>query len=120
MENEPVVFIGVNAGNNVRHCQSYARILKTNWSYYADTDESFQKTFLNLPKIERGYEYAGMIKPDGTYRQINPDMEADLRAELPNAKWKIDPKDVPDLLKKASHNSNSARTMKPRSLFARP
>lgn len=101
MENDPVVFIGVNAGNNVKHCQAYARILKTNWAYYADTDESFQKKFLNLTKIERGYEYAGMILPDGTYRQINPDMEKDIKKEISKAKWKIEPQDVPEPLKKA-------------------
>ena len=101
MENEPVLFVGVNAGNNVKHCQGYAKILKTNWAYYADTDESFQKKFLNLTKIERGYEYAGLIKADGTYHQINTDLESGLKAELPNTKWKIDPKDVPEVLKKA-------------------
>ena len=104
MENEPVLFVGVNAGNNVKHCQSYARILKTNWAYYADTDESFQKKFLNLTKIERGYEYAGMVLPDGTYRQINPSMADDVKKELANAKWKIDSKEVPDVLKKAWRN----------------
>ncbi len=71
---------------------------------YADVDRTFEtehlKMVISLQNIHQGM----VVTPSGDIHQINSDdagLASGATSELPNAKWKMDPKDIPAILKKA-------------------
>ena len=99
-EGQPVVFIAVNSGTNRSAIESYVRQVKCPWPVLLDPTRDFEKACgvkeISLQNIYQ-MKYA---QPDGTLLTGNfSDMEETANKALVNAKWKLDPADVPDSLK---------------------
>ena len=96
-QGEPVVFIGVNSGNQRRTVESYARKARIPWPIIVDTNRSLEQAF-QLPKpVSLENIYQMKVKyPDGAIRSGSPNnFEETITSALKNASWKIDPKTLP-------------------------
>ena len=99
-DNQPVLFIGVSSGHPTSQVTTYAKAVKTEWSIYSDIDRSFETAYLKqVISLQNIYQNM-IITPTGEFRGIG-EIKAAVDRELPNAKWKMDPKEVPAALKKA-------------------
>jgi len=97
-QGEPVVFIGVNSGTSRQTVESYARKVKVPWPIIVDTDRSLEQAF-DLPReISLQNIYQMKVKyPDGHIESGNPaQFEQTVNEALKDAKWKIDPKTLPE------------------------
>ncbi len=94
------MFIGVNSGHPVPQVTSYAKGVKTEWAIYADVDRSFETAYLKVVINLQNIYQDMILTPSGQFHSIG-DMKAEVEKELPNAKWKMDPKEIPEVLKKA-------------------
>ena len=99
-EGQPVVFIAVNSGSNRSTIEDYVRQVKCPWPVLLDPARDFEKACgvkeISLQNIYQ-MKYA---QPDGTLLTGNfSDMEETANKALVDAKWKLDPADVPDSLK---------------------
>ncbi len=79
---------------------SYAKGVKTEWAIYADVDRSFESSALKAVISLQNIHQTMMIKPSGEFVHIGEIKEA-VEKEMANAKWKMDPKEIPEILKKA-------------------
>ena len=99
-EGQPVVFIAVNSGSGRSTIEDYVRQVKCPWPVLVDPTRAFEKACgvkeINLQNIYQ-MKYA---QPDGTLRTGNfSDMAETANKALVDAKWKLDPTEVPDSLK---------------------
>ncbi|MEI6233423.1 MAG: hypothetical protein WCT04_10240 [Planctomycetota bacterium] len=99
-ENQPVLFIGINSGHAVPQVTSYVKGVKTEWAIYADVDRSFESLMLSKPISLQNIHQTMIMTPSGEFHGIG-DIKVAVDKELPKAKWKMDPKEIPDMLKKA-------------------
>ncbi len=100
-ENEPVVFIGINSGNPKAQVQSYLTSVKSEWPVYVDTDRSFEKHFGFEISLQNIFQ-ARIVDGSGKMEQANPrDLAGSVKGKLSTAKWKIEPAEIPEPLKKA-------------------
>ncbi|MBL9081772.1 MAG: TlpA family protein disulfide reductase [Planctomycetales bacterium] len=100
-EGKPVVFIAVNSGTPRADLQPYVNDVGLKWPVIVDTDRSFEKALgvseINLQNI---YQAQGLM-PDGTWQGSTYDLESGVPSLLTDAKWRVDPVEVPDVLKPA-------------------
>lgn len=75
--------------------------MKTEWAIYADVDRSFETAYLKQVISLQNIYQEMILTPAGEFRNMGGDMKAAIERELPNAKWKMDPKEIPEALKKA-------------------
>jgi len=96
-QGEPVVFIGVNSGNQRRTVESYARKAHIPWPIIVDPNRSLEKQF-QLPKeISLENIYQMRVKyPEGRIGSGSVSkFEETITNALRDASWKIDPKTLP-------------------------
>lgn len=99
-EGQPVVFIAVNSGTNRSAIESYVRQVKCPWPVLLDPTRDFEKACgVNEISLQNIYQ-TRYAQPDGTLLMGNSaNLEETATKALTNAKWKLDPNDVPDSLK---------------------
>ncbi|MGC4005144.1 MAG: redoxin family protein [Pirellulales bacterium] len=99
---KPVIFIAVNSGNAGGEVASYLKETNVNWPTIVDTNRSFEKAAgVNEISLQNIYQ-ALIITPEGDLVSANPSaLNESVDRYLPQAKWRIDPADIPDGLKPA-------------------
>jgi thiol-disulfide isomerase/thioredoxin len=97
-QGEPVIFIGVNSGTPRRTVESYARKVKIPWPIIVDSDRSLEKAFGLTKEISLENIFQMKVKyPDGRIEYGNPgEFEQTVNQALKDAKWRIDPKTLPE------------------------
>lgn len=100
-EGEPVLFIAVNSGTPRPQLEAYLRKNKVNLPVICDSDRSFENQFgftISLENIKQ----LRMLMPDGKFKNGDyNNIEGSAVDALRDAKWKIEPKDLPPVLKSA-------------------
>lgn len=101
-DGKPVVFIAINSGNTRGDVQQYAREVQLTWPVIVDSDRSFEKS-AEVGEISLQNIYQAMVLlPDGTTTDGDfSDIEGTVTSALTDAKWRVDPTDVPEALKPA-------------------
>ncbi|MEK6258456.1 MAG: TlpA disulfide reductase family protein [Planctomycetota bacterium] len=99
-ESQPVVFIAVNSGSSRSTIEDYVRQVKCPWPVLLDPARDFEKACgVKEISLQNIYQMK-YVRPDGTLLTGNfSDMEETANKALVDAKWKLDPNDVPDSLK---------------------
>ena len=99
-EGQPVVFIAVNSGTARSEIETYVRQVKCPWPVLLDPTRDFEKACgLKGISLQNIYQMR-YVRPDGTLLTGNfNDIEETANKALVDAKWKLDPNDVPDSLK---------------------
>lgn len=99
-EGQPVVFIAVNSGTARSEIETYVRQVKCPWPVLLDPTRDFEKACgVKEISLQNIYQMK-YVRPDGTLLTGNfSDMEETANKALVDAKWKLDPNDVPDSLK---------------------
>ena len=101
-EGKPIAFIAVNSGSDPRMLQQYARQQGISWSVIADFDRSFEKMMKVSPISLQNIVQVRYITADGVSHTGKwSDLPATAKAALKDAKWNVDPKEVPDELQDA-------------------
>lgn len=100
-DGSPVMFIGVNSGTPRPQLEAYLRKHNVKWPVICDSDRSFERQFdftISLENIKQ----VRMLMPDGKFKTGEADnIEGSGTDALRDANWKIDPKDLPAVLKPA-------------------
>lgn len=100
-EGQPIVFIAVNSGNSRAEIQQYAREVGLMWPVIVDPDRSFEKlSNVNEISLQNIYQ-SRLLMADGTLVGGSFDLAESAPRALAGAKWRVDPKEVPDSLKGA-------------------
>lgn len=99
---KPIVFVGVNSGNQRMDVQQYAREVGLNWPVIIDSDRAFEKA-CKVGEISLNNIYqVKLLMPDGKLVSGDWDnIEKSANEALATAKWRVEPTEVPDLLKNA-------------------
>lgn len=102
-EDKPVAFVAVNSGNPRAKVASYARAAKVPWPIIVDTNRDFEKACGLKKQISlKNISQAILLRADGSQVRVSmEDMAKRIEKELENAKWSLNPDDVPSELKKA-------------------
>jgi len=102
-KDKPVIFIAVNSGNSSADVASYLQEVNCKWPTIVDQDRSFEKASgLPQPISLQNIYMAMLITPEGDFTPANSQaLNESVDAHLSRAKWKLDPKEVPDPLKLA-------------------
>lgn len=101
-QGKPVVFIAVNSGTPRNEVQRYASEVGLSWPVIVDADRSFEKAagIENEISLQNIYQARGLL-PDGTLQNASTDIAASVPELLSDAKWRVEPAEVPDTLKPA-------------------
>jgi thiol-disulfide isomerase/thioredoxin len=102
-KDKPVIFIAINSGNSVGEVSSYMQEVKCSWPTIVDTDRSFEKACGITEPIAIGNTLVvKVVSPTGEMRTATHlNYHLAVTDNLKTAKWKIDPKEIPDSLKVA-------------------
>ncbi|MGC3968426.1 MAG: TlpA disulfide reductase family protein [Pirellulales bacterium] len=99
---KPIVFIAVNSGTARRDVQLYVDEVHVTWPVIVDEDRSFEKALGVDPMISLQNIYqATALMPDGRWQDTSTDIAGTAPGLLTDAKWRVEPSEVPDLLKSA-------------------
>ena len=97
-EGQPVLFIAVNSGTARPQLENYLRRNKVTWPVICDSDRSFESQFpfkISLQNIKQIY----LVLPNGSLKTGEFDnLEGSAVDALREAKWRVDPKDLPQQL----------------------
>ncbi len=100
-EGQPVMFVMVNSGTSRPEIESYMRTNKISWAAINDWDRTFEKEFgfeISLQNIGQ----VQILMPDGSFQGGNyADIGASASQASTSAKWKVDPQDMPAVLRPA-------------------
>ncbi|MBA4017986.1 MAG: hypothetical protein C0483_12500 [Pirellula sp.] len=101
-QGKPVVFIAVNSGTPRNEVQRYASEVGLKWPVIVDTDRSFEKAagLTNEISLQNIYQARALL-PDGSIQNASTDIASSVPELLTDAKWRVEPTEVPDLLKPA-------------------
>ncbi len=101
-QGKPVVFIAVNSGSSPAEVLRYVRENRIDWPVIIDTSRQFEQQS-GVPEVSLQNIYQmRVLAPDGTLRRSGGFDVADAANELlKEAKWKVDPADVPEGLRTA-------------------
>ena len=101
-QGKPVVFIAVNSGTPRNEIERYAREVGLKWPVIIDTDRSFEKAagITNEISLQNIYQARGLL-PDGSIQNASTDIASTVPQLLSDAKWRVEPAEVPELLKPA-------------------
>jgi len=99
---EPVLFIAVNSGNDPKAVESYLKGVNCDWPALADIDRAYEKSAdVGTISLQNIYQ-ARIITPSGKMVQADTgNLAGSVKTYLPQAKWKVDPKIVPESMKAA-------------------
>jgi len=99
---DPILFVAVNSGNSRGELEQYARQANVAWPILLDPDRSFEKACkvdeINLDNIMD----VMILQANGSLKQgswSKPDESVE--NALKDAKWTVDPKTIPPMLKSA-------------------
>ena len=100
---KPVAFLAVNSGNPRAKVASYARTNEVPWPVIVDTDREFEKECGLKTKVSLKNIYqAVLVRADGSHGRVAMKQMAErIEEELEDAKWSMNPDDVPPELKTA-------------------
>lgn len=102
-KDKPVIFIAINSGNSAGDVSSYMQEVKCSWPTIVDTNRSFEKACgITEPVAIGNTLVVKVVAPTGemqTATHLNYHLF--VTDKLKTAKWKIDPKAIPDSLKVA-------------------
>ena len=93
------MFIVVNSGNDDKQIDAYLKSVSVKLPTIVDKSRAFEKTMDVGVISTKNIWQVKVIKPDGSMSPSGMDWEATVQQYLPQAKWKVDPKTVPDSLK---------------------
>lgn len=97
-----MLFVAVNSGNSKSFVETYAKGVKSDWAFLADTDRSFEKKTIKMEISLRNIEQCMIVDAEGTMHYSNAgNLEGEIKKYVGGAKWKIPADEVPDSLKKA-------------------
>ncbi len=100
-EGEPVLFIAVNSGSPRPQLEAYLRKNNVKWPVICDSDRSFEKQFDFTVSLENTKQLR-LLLPDGKFKSGDSEnIEGSAVDALRDAKWKIEPKDIPSALHSA-------------------
>ncbi|GDY08510.1 MAG: hypothetical protein DWI21_01505 [Planctomycetota bacterium] len=100
-EGEPVMFIAVNSGSPRPQLEAYLRKNNVKWPVICDSDRSFEKQFDFTVSLENTKQLR-LLQPDGKFKNGDAEnIEGSAVDALRDAKWKIEPKDIPPVLQSA-------------------
>lgn len=98
-EGKPIVFIAVNSGSSREAIQRYVRDVQLPWPVIVDTNRTFEAKsdvgMISLQNIYRGK----LLMPDGHLENATFDIEESVPRALAEAKWRVDPAEMPESLK---------------------
>ncbi len=100
-EGQPVIFVAVNSGTPRAQLESYLRKNQVPWPTICDSDRSFegQVEFEISPQSPTQLR---LLMPDGSLVTAQMDnIEGAVTDALRNAKWKIEPNEIPSQLRTA-------------------
>lgn len=100
-EGTPLLFIGVNSGSPRAQLEGYVKRNKIPWPVICDSDRSFENQF-GIRVSPQETRQLRLLMPDGSFKtaEVN-NIEGAATDALRDAKWKIEPKDVPPPLQSA-------------------
>jgi hypothetical protein len=97
----PVMFIAVNSGTPRPQLEAYLRKNQVTWPVICDADRSFENQFgftISLENIRQ----VRLLMPDGAFKNGSFDnLEGSTVDALRDAKWKVEPKEIPSALQPA-------------------
>lgn len=97
-EGQPVMFIAVNSGTARPQLENYLRRNKVTWPVICDSDRSFESQFpfkISLQNIKQ----VQLVLPNGSLKTGDAEnLEGSALDALREAKWKFEPKDLPQQL----------------------
>lgn len=97
----PVMFIAVNSGTARPQLEAYLRKNKVNWPTICDSDRSFENQFGFTVSLEN-IKQVRLLMPNGTFKPGDSDnIEGSAVDAMREAKWKVEPKEVPPVLHSA-------------------
>ncbi len=99
LKDEPIIFIAVNSGNSESEVKSYLQGVKVDWPTIVDTPRTFEKS-MNVGVIS--LQNIGQFKiygADGNPYIANLDLKGATKAAVADAKWIVDPAEVPAAMK---------------------
>jgi thiol-disulfide isomerase/thioredoxin len=101
-EGKPVVFIAINSGNSRQTVEQYGREVGLRWPTIIDTDRSLETAAdVGTISLQNIYQ-AKVLRADGSLGRASfSDIEGSVNAVLTDAKWRVDPAEVPEALKAA-------------------
>ncbi len=100
-EGEPVLFIAVNSGSPRPQLEAYLRKYNVKWPVICDSDRSFENQFDFTVSLENTKQLR-LLMPDGKFKSGDSEnIEGSAVDALRDAKWKIEPKDIPPVLQPA-------------------
>ena len=97
-EGQPVMFIAVNSGTARPQLENYLRRNKVTWPVICDSDRSFESQFsfkISLQNIKQ----LQLVSADGSFKNGDfENIEGSALDAMKEAKWKVDPKEIPQPL----------------------
>lgn len=98
-EGKPVLFVGVNSGNDRGTVENYVRQHQIGWPVIVDEDRSFEKQSgvgeISLMNIYQ----SGVLGGDGEFMRTGFDLQQSGERAAASGKWRIDPSAIPPALK---------------------
>ena len=99
---DPILFIAVSSGTQRGQMEAYAQRYQANWAMLLDPDRSFEKACDVTPISLDNIMQVAIVMPDGNLQSGDwQDLETTVASALENAKWTVDPKTIPAVLKPA-------------------
>jgi AhpC/TSA family protein len=100
-QGEPVIFVAVNSGTPRAQLESYLRKNQVPWPTICDSDKSFEGQF-EFEISPQSPRQLRVLMPDGSLVTAQMDnIEGAVTDALRNARWKIDPTEIPSQLRSA-------------------
>lgn len=100
-EGTPVMFIGVNSGSPRAQLEGYVKRNKIPWPVICDSDRSFENQF-GIQVSPQATRQVRLLMPDGKFKSAEAtNIEGAATDALRDAKWKVEPKDIPQALQSA-------------------
>lgn len=95
-QGQPVVFIAVNSGTSRPTIEAYVRKNKITWPVMLDPSRALETTFETNEISLNNIHQARIILPDSTWQRASfSDLDSGVKRALADAKWNIDPDNIP-------------------------
>lgn len=100
-EGTPLMFIGVSSGVPRAQLEGYLKRYKISWPVICDSDRSFEGQF-GIQVSPQNARSLQMLMPTGSFKSGEVgNIEGAATDALRDAKWKVEPKDIPPVLQSA-------------------
>lgn len=100
-EGTPLMFIGVSSGVPRAQLEGYLKRYKVPWPVICDSDRSFEGQF-GIQVSPQNARSLQLLMPTGSFKSADAgNIEPAATDALRDAKWKVEPKDIPPVLQSA-------------------